>query len=223
MEIYRAPVRNETIMYALAESQTSDANNTKRLSVIANDGTILYTVRDTKSALQTQIVNNETWAIVRLDAAGAASVVRGSYPKWIDTHRFVFMKDDGLYTYSFETKKSQLLRKNNGVGHTNEMYDISPDGKFVAWSAPDIGQLYIFTADWQSNALKEYGSVAVHGFWPVFSPDSRAVSIEAVDWQALNTAPNARVEAYQLSTLRKIGSVSVSNFDQNRLFVTDWQ
>jgi hypothetical protein len=227
--IYRATVNPATLgIESAAPAGTVDAYATHVPSV-SNTGAILFSSLDMASENNSVITRVNDWTIHLIDENNALKdVVNGTYPKWVDESRFVFLKNDGIYYYDFRSQEEMpLVLLQNGAITSNTKLSVSPSGRFLSWADFDSRVLYIFEViDWNADDVLVWEPyiISVAGFWSVFSPDEEFIAVQAVDADTIADNPNPRLEFYRLDTRERYPlEVSLDAFEQEYMFVTDWR
>ena len=102
--------------------------------------------------------------------------------------------------------------------------DVSDDGQYVAWSAPDAGLVFLIRAlNWETGEMTLRGTVSVPGFSPVFSPDSRLVAVKTITPQQ-GGKWNVEVEFFDIETQRAAAPPLVfDGVDPNMTSLSDWR
>lgn len=236
-QIFTIPISDTDSIFPEAAGKpkqiTDDEIQFKQMPVLSKDAQkILYMA---KSGLGDNVVNAGEWGIYIVDATSTPKkVTSGTYPRWIDNNKFIYIADEGLFLYDIVSgTKKELWGMNESGALSNMRLDLSADSKYIAWSFPDIGKLWVLDVkEWGNESrlpeLSLFDEVDVHGFWPVFSPDSRYIAIQAVDWDTLHTNPNPRLQIYALQkenggVLKKIDwKFNLDAFEQSKMFITDW-
>ncbi|MCR4325684.1 MAG: hypothetical protein NUV59_02660 [Patescibacteria group bacterium] len=227
--MYRAVADPNTLAIVRAEPVSDFAAYAKHVPSISNTGAILFSSLSEASADNSVITRVNDWTIHLIDESNALTdVVNGTYPKWVDENRFVFLKNDGIYYYDLAaSEEAPLLRLESGAITSNTKLSVSPTGRYIAWTDFDNEMLYIFEViDWNADDVLvwEPYTISVAGFWSVFSPDEEFIAVQAVDADAIATAPNPRLEFYRLDTRERYPlEVSLDAFEQEYMFVTDWR
>lgn len=211
-----------------SEKLTDLVANRKQLSSINNNGGILMVSVDSSDDTAVQPVENYT--IRYVDPNKQVSILtKGFAPTWINEDYFIFLKKDGLYTYSIRDSKENLMVgvTADGVGFSsNVKMNASNDGRFVAVPVPSknitmiIGIDVIDKKPVTTGFLKE---ISVGGFWPTFSPDGEFLVIQGVDVDNIATDPKPFLSFWRTSDFTEIEArVSLDDYLQDYMFIDDW-
>lgn len=225
-QIYQADVSagkdTPTLITSLRAGKViSDDTDFKRAPVVSDTGGVLY-----MSVLSDVPFSDlpDVWEIVYVPVNGNAErITVGTYPQWVDAHRFIFLKSDGLYMYDIDTGGSQLLSGAASTITTNSMLDLSDDKTMIAWSIHDEGIVTILRVlDWNTPTITTRGTISVAGTWPVIAPDSSALAILTSD-PTPGADPGLHIALYSLETLQPIMTrIGLLDSDPARTALTDW-
>lgn len=229
-QVYRAELSDAPgteAAFDQAQAVTYVISAQKRLPSISRTGEVVYVSRGAGVADKNinPLNDAESWVVYYVDNIGVERLVDfGISPKWVDDTHFVFWKNDGMYVHSVIDSSSKKIWGSHGAIFSNMKMDVSDDGRFVAWSAPDNGRVFVLEVlDWSLPSLKLKNILDVHGFWVAFSPDGTSLAVQAVDWESLSTNPRPRLEFYDLESLEKIPfEIDLDAFKQEFMFMTDW-
>jgi len=146
-----------------------------------------------KKQMETSVdmVEIEGWEVVIIDPETdqLLSVIDGAVnAQWSpDGTKLVYLRSDGLYVYDLATAKQVKVKgmQNDSLSIITSMIDVSPNGKYLAWTAAQQGFIAMFEiTNWNDFTLKELGRITVpntHILWPQFSPDSSLYAVQAID------------------------------------------
>lgn len=151
-------------------------------------------------------------------------VGEGAMPQLLPGAKSVLvMRRDGLHTLSLETKEATLVWPlSAGASWFNMQFDVSADGKFIAWSNPYEGKILIMqVTSWAPFKGSVVRQISAHAFWPVFSSDGRFLAFEEVKWGDTPTKP--RLVLYSLEGDTRESVYDLDAFVQEAMFVTDWR
>lgn len=170
----------------------------------------------------------ESYSIYITDFLGNEIYVdTGAYPQWLPSSTdILYMKDDGLVVRNLETgSTTQVVAFTKYPNLLNQMLDVSRDGKYIAWTNPDEGQVNIYkaTEDSSNPRYEPYRSFSTHAFWPVFSEDGQYVAIQSVNWDDIRQDPQPKIVVFDVHSLEWLTLVDLGEFDQSAMFVTDWR
>jgi hypothetical protein len=181
-EVYRANLHNVKVSQLndkihQAEKVTNDSTTVKQFPEISARGDVIYMARVIGRAINR---NAEDWSVHYVPNNGNDEIVaQGSYPKWVNDNQFVYLKNDGLYSYTISTGEESRLwgLKNDTLSDDVTLY-VSDDAHYVVVAVPDKNWLFIFKADkWDTQGLTLRGVIPVAGRYPVISHDNRYVAL----------------------------------------------
>lgn len=170
----------------------------------------------------------ENWNVYVTDLEGNEELIAsGSYPKWSpDGSQLVMLRNDGLYIYNLKTKDGyRVWEIINGDAKMSKQYDISKDGKWLAWTSP-ISQKIIVAEilSWNPFYFEQRVSIPTVAFWPIFSPDGDFLAFEEVDTRPGSTPINPRLVIYDIVNGGEKQEVfDLSEYKQMALFFSDWR
>ncbi len=206
---------------------TNDATWPKWLPVISpSSDDILYMVKESPNT--GTVTSADTWSIHLVNTVSKSKkIVNGAYPKWVDGKHFIYLADRGLVLHNLITgEEIDLWGIQDSNALSNIRIDLSDDKRYIAWSFPDIGKLWVLEVkSWETPSLSLVGDMSVHGFWPTFSPDSKYLALQAVNWDTLVTNPNPHIKMYSIGVngLTQLDfDFSLNAFNQSKMFITDW-
>lgn len=225
-QVYRADVSagkdTPTLITSLRAGKViSGDTDFKRAPVVSNTGNILYMSISPDIAFSD---SPNAWNIAYAPLNGSTKkLTNGAYPQWVDAHRFIFLKSDGLYLYDMDTEESKKISEAVNAITTNSMIDLSDDKSLIAWSMPDIGIITILSiSDWNTPIVMNHGIISVVGTWPVIAPDSSALAIITSD-PTPGSQSGLHVALYSLETFQSIpAKISLLDSDPARTALTDW-
>ncbi|MBL4644655.1 MAG: hypothetical protein JKX80_02195 [Candidatus Pacebacteria bacterium] len=214
-------------------NKITDVNTPFKLDLsVGNDGRVLFSARgDLFSSAQEPngiFSPAKNWSIyIVAEGTEPKFVINGLHPKWIDDSKFLYMGEGGLFMFDMNKQRGvQFFRTPNEV-LSNINIDLSDDTTTIVWNNRNDEDVTVMkVSDWNVEVpqLVFVGSIATQGFWVAISPDSSTLAVQAVDWETIDTNPNPRIEFYSLSTLEKVyKDYSLNEFDQNRMFMSDWK
>ncbi len=137
--------------------------------------------------------------------------------------KVVVLRKEGLHVLDLENGKSdKIWGTSAGSSWFNMHFDVSPSGRYIAWSNPYQGKISVMQveswAPFRGGIMKE---IETHAFWPVFSPDERALAFEEMEWEDVPTKP--RLVVYSLDQDKKEVLVDLDEYVQTVMFITDWK
>ncbi len=167
------------------------------------------------------------WSVFVTDLAGKEQLVsNGVYPQWLpDSQRLIILRKDGLYLCFLAN--SQCERALDLSAYTTAFLDtkidLSRDGKMIVYSNLKVGDLILIKILSQEPFQLGVVRVIKTGvFWPVFSEDSQYLIAEEVDFKPSDEM-SPRLVAYKLDTMEKAVLLSLDDFWQEKIFITDWR
>lgn len=187
-------------------------------------GKIVY---EGKLAVSSSELNSPSGASVYLlvDKKEAKYMTTGSLPSLTpDGKSVVVLRNDGLYLTSLVATSTtdKIWGFDGGTASTQDQFSISPDGKYIAWSIPEKGHIYVAQVDsWAPFSKHLVSDIAVTALWPQFSPDDQYLAYIAIDLKG-GTPSNARLVAQTLFTGVQQTLQDLSNFDASTIFLSGW-
>ena len=79
----------------------------------------------------------------------------------------------------------------------------------------------IFSVNLKRETAEHFTRFKGLSFWPVFSPDGRYLIVQEVD--SVTGLDSPHLTAYDLSNDYKKEILDLSDFDQGKMFLTDWK
>ena len=230
MQVYVYPYDQQSPMPEIgsaAEAQSRATLAFKRSLSVGNDGRVLYgghSVEGAVAASALASVNN--WHIYLSDPNGEDTLlVSGMYPHWISASEFLFLRQDGVHVYDFETGTHTLaLAGPEGVTLTPDIkLSVSDDARFAALVDPADSAVYVLrlarTQDGTVAVSYSDVTIPVAAGWAVFSPDSRTLAVQEVSLDG-----SGFIAFYDVQTgTRHAYTITLADFMQQELFVTDWR
>lgn len=213
-------VINESAGYE--KQLTTDALKRKRTPKWSPDGfSIAFTATESDSP-----EGVKDWGVYVSDLDGRViRVAPGMYPLWLSETRGLFLGTDGIYAFDVSQKAlGKVIRLTGGNTTENMRIAISPDLKHFAWSIPDKGTIYIYdVASLDPLVFEKSKEIASNSFWVVFSPNSKYLAAQEVEWGTLETAPNPRIVAFNLKDDSRTELLNLSAYNQQAMFLSDWR
>lgn len=155
----------------------------------------------------------------------AKYMTTGSLPSLTpDGKSVVVLRNDGLYLTSLVATSTadKIWGFDGGTASTQDQFSISADGKYIAWSIPEKGHIYVAQVDsWAPFSKHLVSDIAVTALWPQFSPDDQYLAYIAIDLKD-RTPSNARLVAQALFTGVQQTLQDLSNFDARTIFLSGW-
>jgi len=119
----------------------------RNLSWSADANALLYTAQTEELPDYVENIQSENWhvSILNPDTNETTRVENALYGDWIgDSEQFVFARKDGLYLYDLETATSTRVLLTDWEVSAQDMFDLSDDGKYLAWAIPGLNQLRLY-------------------------------------------------------------------------------
>lgn len=207
---------------------TNITSDHKQLSSINNLGSILFTTANSGEG-SAEIQSAENFTINHITSDGTvAELTKGFAPKWVNDDYFIFLKNDGVYSYSINYKTEKLvytLNMGEDPVKSNFKLNVSKDGRFVAIPFPGLGRTFILglqhVPEPTLNGMEMY--VEIDGFWPTFSPDGEFLVVQGVDAKNITNDPKPYLNIWRTSDLSKVDiNVDLDAYRQEAMFIDDW-
>lgn len=230
MQIYRATTENGLPPPSSAQCVTTDDSLLKTTPVISDDGRILYVASRQSNIVFDKLhpgVEPYSIHLVNVFASSTTDVIvaTGTQPYWISNTSFYYLATDGvrLVDLAAGTSSDLVLPMET---HANDKLAVSPDHSLVAIMLPDASKTFLFTMGEGGIVLKPVGSIAVRGFWLVFSPDGQTAAIQTAQGSDDSVGPfsNPSIVFYDTHTLKKLAaSIALAPLQNDQLFMTTWK
>lgn len=216
-EVYRADMRGVTYdnfipVLQNAERITDEAATHKQFPSVSDTGDVVYMARAVSGGASAE--NADSWGIylVSREGNGPLFLTSGIHPHWIDTSRFVYIEDDGLHIFDIGEGSSKRVWSVRGAATTDMTLDVSKDGQFIAWASPNTGEIFILRKTNTlsgADALELHGIIPLSGWYPVISPDSRFLAVQAHTAFRDGGASLLSVEYFDLGNLQALPAATV--------------
>lgn len=151
-------------------------------------------------------------------------LTQGSMPVLTpDGKSVVVIRDDGLHKVGLMGSSTEHIWKTENPGtEFNQQFSISSKGKYIAWSYPDGGYIYVLeVSSWSPFKADIKYTIKSHAFWPVFSPDENYIAFEEVEWT--NPPTKAKLVVMDLISLKRNMVQDLDDFEQLSLFINEWK
>ena len=147
-----------------------------------------------------------------------------------DGKHLLVLKNPGIYKINLETEEIERVIELRGkdnelvLGQINMMLSLSPDGKKLAWSNIDRGEIYIFEINsWEPFNYRLVGQIKSNAFWSSFSPDGKYLAAQEADIKEDGASSNLRISVFETCRFSKLFSYSLEKYNPDYLWVTEWQ
>jgi hypothetical protein len=142
-----------------------------------------------------------------------------------DGKSVVVLRSDGLYMTSLAATSTALKiwGVESGTMATQDQFNISPDGKMIAWAIPDKGHLYIMAvASWAPFSGRVTDDIPVTALFPLFSPDNAYLAYVQID-VASSTPSNPRLTIRNLASGEARATQTLDTFSIQSMYLTGWE
>ena len=175
-------------------------------------------------------VDPEHWGIYAYDVAAASTtfVTQGVNPVFLPDGTLAVLKKAGITHVDVYGKNETLLLPGPESAIAGSMtFDVSRDGKRIAWALPGLNVLKLIDViSWVPFVASTTAEIVANVFWPVFSPGGEYIAMEEYDW--LGTGKESklgeqRLTMYSLRDASRRALLNLAPFYQNRIFINDWR
>ena len=167
-----------------------------------------------------------SWGTYVSNLRGETTLIApGAYPEWLTENRGLFLRSEGVYAFDLESKKIGLVLPMVGSQAAfNMRLAVSPDKTKLAWSAPSIGKVYVYNIkSLEPLSLEKSLEIDTHSFWVVFSPDSKYLATQEVDWDKIySDDPKPRIVVFSGNGDR-IKQIDLPGYNQQAMFLSEWR
>ncbi len=168
----------------------------------------------------------DSWGAYVSNLRGETTLIAsGAYPEWLTENRGLFLRSDGVYAFDLQSKKIGLvLPMVNSKAAFNMRLAVSPDKTKLAWSAPSIGKVYVYgIKSPEPLSLEKILEIDSHSFWVIFSPDSKYLATQEVDWDKIySDDPKPRIVILGDGGER-VRQIDLPGYNQQAMFLSDWR
>jgi Tol biopolymer transport system component len=147
-----------------------------------------------------------------------------------DGKYILILKSPGIYLLNLKTNELErvieLRDENNNLilGQVNMMLSLSQDGKKLALSNVDRGEIYLFyITSWEPFRYKLKGIIRATGLWNTFSPDGNYLAVQTADIGEKGELVNPRLSVLETCTLKEVLSFNLKDYEPSEMWVSDWQ
>jgi len=159
----------------------------------------------------------------------------GKYPLWSpDGGSIITMRSDGIYqtflTGSTTESTKVIPLPHSGTTTVRSKLGLSNDGRLLGWGIPGdpAHSLYVYEiTSWAPfTASIKYQEPMVSGedyYWPVFSADGKYMMVQRIRRGLNDVALYSDLVAYHLESGKSKVITSLSGYNGDMLFLSDWQ
>ena len=173
---------------------------------------------------------DETSQITRITRNGGMSkLANGFFPHlYAKTDTILYSLGDGLYFHNIKKGSTRsvvvIVSDNKPIpAAANKKLSLSPDGKTLAWSNFEQGELYIFKTYNDGVTFEPYARYPTAGFWTVFSPDGKYLALQTAEIDENSHIPkNPSVIIYDLENHSIVAKHNLYKYNQGVMWLTDW-
>lgn len=248
LQIFRAPLSDngqvtpDVFIKSLTEAeQVSQQPGQKDTPQVNSLGDVVYSVLGNASEEGAGYPTAEAYLINHISSTDGQErlLIEGNKPRWVSDTTFVFLRNDGLFSYDVTSRKTHQLLPHQTFGgevRANIGLSVSDDGSLVAIANPNMNKLSVYrVTDWTDPVPEFVNMAKVTGFWPTFSPDGSILALQSVDAENVNTDPKPKVVFFKIDrtntnptgvsekALKELPfTIDLDQFDQRQMFITDW-
>lgn len=211
------------------------AENPKQFAWSQNSGLLAYQAEERVSSPSGTVSVRDMVRVYDPESRSVSlSIPEAMQPFWSpDGVRLVYLKDSGVYYYDLRQEKEELLMGVQDYDPADRYVDdntkigLSSDGRYLAWTSPSINKLFIFEIkSWepvQMETVQVIDDPSAHFYWPIFSPDSRLVSVQAITVDPVTGfRADPKLRVYSIGSLDSVAEIPLSDFDFDQLFTDTW-
>lgn len=198
--LYRVNLQDKDLSASiLAASTAAPATDQVKAAFpnVSNNGDILYMSVPTTTDLSTKdfhVNNGATRDIILLNQANEKELLtQGSHPQWLDSRRFLFLKEDGIYLHSLnDNQEIPLIPSLTLVGPSHRLV-LNQDRTLALFIEPAAGAVRLFNIIHSANgvALQEREPIMVNATSAIFSPDGKQVAMTLLPTNGSSDVPIA--------------------------------
>jgi Tol biopolymer transport system component len=219
----------------------SDGKNIQQVTKSSDEGQFLKTrpifspnkneIVFTKMKLRSDILADE-WNTYITDLNGNERFLSsGVMPVFSPDGKYMLiLKAPGIYLLNLKTNELERvieLRDENNkliLGQVNMMLSLSRDGKKLALSNMNRGEIYLFyITSWEPFRYKLKGIIRANGFWNAFSPDGNYLAVQTADISEKGELVNPRLSVLETCTLKEVLFFDLKDYEPYKMWVSDWQ
>ena len=184
----------------------------------------------TKKKVMSDILADE-WDVFISDLKGNERfLTSGIMPTFSPDGKYILiLKSPGIYLLNLKTNELERvieLRDENNkliLGQVNMMLSLSKDGKKLALTHVDRGEIYLFhITSWEPFRYKLKGIIKSVGFWNTFSPDGNYLAIQTADISEEGETINPRLSVLETCTLKEVFSFDLGDYEPYEMWLTEW-
>lgn len=229
MQVYVQPYDElPPVIESAADAQSDELLRSKRALSLDNEGRVLYTAYPAHNgSVHSPAASVNNWSIYLSEPNRAHTrIVSGMYPHWISETEFLFLREDGVHVYDFETGTHTLVLMGPGPGGAAltpaVKLSVSDDAQFASVVDPLGEAVHVFAvapSGDNTQMLTYLRTIPVVAAWAVFSPDNQALAV-----QEASAGGSAIVRFYSVETgVRYEYVITLPDFIQEHIFITDWR
>lgn len=175
-------------------------------------------------------VDPEKWGVYLYDIALASTtfVTQGTNPVFLPDGALAVLKKAGIARVDTHGgNETVLLPGPESSSAGSVTFDVSRDGKHIAWALPGLNVLKLINVvSWVPFVASTTAEIAANVFWPVFSPGGEYLAMEEYNWIGTGKESKLgeqRLTMYSLRDASRRALLNLTPFYQNRIFINDWR
>ena len=216
MQIYRAPVVGHQLpLPSQKYLLTADNSPIKSSPAISDDAEhVAYVAASSSSEQISSLVHV-------VDTKGNdTTLVTGTQPRWYSNGSFYYIAPDGVRLFDTAASISTLVLPI--PGQSNYKLALSHDHSTLVFSVPDAKAVYFYRITDRGFTLAPEKTLAMRGFWVVFSPDDRFAAIQTAEGDTPNTLTQPSLVIVDLASFAVAKTMPINDLLNDRLFISDW-